>query len=400
MAKPEILNLPPAGAVRHFRAKGYLAGFDWRDIADAEHVRHFTVAKAMRLDILEDVQKAMDTVITEGLTFEWFQDELEPILRRKGWWGRQAMTDPLTGERRIVQLGSARRLRTIFDTNLRMAHAHGRWQWIQRLKDRMPYLRYVAVLDGRTRPEHMAWHGTVLHADHPWFRTHYPPNGFHCRCIVQQLGEDDLKRFGYRVSDGPPPGSELTRPWLDKRNGRIVQVPAGIDPGFVHNVGTVDLGKDAADRLIGKIDAAPDALARTAIGQPWATPLFRRHLSGASGGDWPVAVLSAAVLNAIGGKSKTVRLSGETAAKQTVNHHDLEAKDYARVQRIFDGGELFAEHGTRAIGFLEEDGRLWRAVVKAMKDGRETYLATLHKAQPNDVVTTRRRLKKIDHEGE
>jgi hypothetical protein len=113
-----------------------------------------------------------------------------------------------------------------------------------------------------------------------------------------------------------------------------------------------------------------------------------------------VAVLSAAVLNAIGGKSKTVRLSGETAAKQTVNHHDLEAKDYARVQRILDGGELFSQHGTRVIGFLEEDDRLWRVVVKTTRDARETYLTTLHKAQPNDIVMARRRLKKIKREGE
>ena len=173
-------------------------------------------------------------------------------------------------------------------------------------------------------------------------------------------------------------------------------MPAGIDPGFAHNVGTVDLERDAADRLIGKIDAAPDALARAAVGQPWATPLFRRHLSGASGGDWPVAILSAAVLNAIGGKSKTVRLSGETAAKQTVNHRDLEPEDYARVQRIFDEGEVFGERERFAIIFAEEDDRLWRAVVKGTEDGTETYLATLHIAQRRDLAEARRRLKKIE----
>ena len=237
----------------------------------------------------------------------------------------------------------------------------------------------------------MAWHGTVLHADHPWFRTHYPPNGFHCRCIVQQLGEDDLERFGYKVSDGPPPGSELTRPWLDKRNGRIVQVPAGIDPGFAHNVGTIDLGRDAADRLIGKIDAALPGLARAAVGQPWATPLFRRHLSGASDGDWPVAVLSAAVLDAIGGKSKTVRLSGETAAKQTVNHPDLKPEDYARVQRILDGGETFRGFDRQVVGFFEDDDRLWRVVVKSTQDGSETFLVTYHKAKNRDLWQARRK---------
>ena len=67
------------------------------------------------------------------------------------------------------------------------------------------------------------------------------------------------------------------------------------------------------------------------------------------------------------------------------------------MQRIFDGGELFAEHGTRAIGFLEEDGRLWRAVVKATEDGSETYIATFHKAHPWNIAAARRRLKRIQH---
>ena len=122
MPEPEILDLPPEEAVKHFQAKGFHVGFDWRDTDASTHVRSFTVAKAMKLDILEDIQGAMDQAIAEGKTFDWFRDNLEPTLRKKGWWGRQSMTDPLTGETRIVQLGSPRRLRIIFDTNLRMAY--------------------------------------------------------------------------------------------------------------------------------------------------------------------------------------------------------------------------------------------------------------------------------------
>ena len=44
-------------------------------------------------------------------------------------------------------------------------------------------LRYVAVLDARTRPEHRAWHGLILPIDHPLWDTHYPPNGWGCRCL-------------------------------------------------------------------------------------------------------------------------------------------------------------------------------------------------------------------------
>ena len=395
MPQPEILDLPPEKAVQYFRAKGFHVGFDWRDTDASTHVRSFTVAKAMKLDILEDIQGAMDEAIADGKTFDWFRDNLEPTLRKKGWWGRQRMVDPVTGESRIVQLGSPRRLRIIFDTNLRMAHAHGRWQGIERLKERMPYLRYVSVRDARTRPEHARWHGTVLPVDHPFWRTHYPPNGWRCRCLVQQLSEDDLERYGSKVSSGPPPGSEQTRPWVNRRTGEAARVPAGIDPGFAHNVGRINPGKAAANRLVAKIDAAPDDLANAAIGTPWRTPLFARHLSGAADADWPVAVLSEAIRKAIGGGSRIVRLSGESAAKQTVRHPNLAPADYAHIQRIFDEGEVYLERNRVVVGFLEDDNRIWRAVVKAARGGSETFLNTFHRATERQFRRVGRRLKRL-----
>ena len=73
--------------------------------------------------------------------------------------------------------------------------------------------------------------------------------------------------------------------------------------------------------------------------------------------------------------------------------------DYARAGRILDTGEAFLEGTDRAMGFLEENGRLWRAVVKATADGSEIYLVTLHKAQPHNLAAARARWAKIDQEG-
>ena len=396
MAEPEILNVPDTEAIAHFRAKGFHIGYDWRDTSAGQHVASFTVAKVARLDILQDIRAAMDRVKAEGRTFDDFRNELEPILRRKGWWGRQRMADPLTGQTRIVQLGSLHRLRIIFDTNLRMATAHGQWQRIERLAGVMPYLRYSAVQDARTRPEHLAWHGTVLPWDHPFWHTHYPPNGWRCRCAVQQLGEDDLERFGLEVSDEPPDGWDAARPWRDRRNEETHQIPLGIDPGFAHNVGRINLDREASDRLVQRIDRAPGDLARAAIGRPWRMPTFRRHLSGAFDGDWPVAILDGPILKALGSRSPTVRLSGDTAAKQTVHHTDLKPDDSGRVQRILDEGEVFLEDNGRFAGiFLEQDGQIWKAVVKRTGNGAETYLTTLHRAQPRDLVLAQHRYKRI-----
>ena len=387
MAEPEILNLPPAEAVEHFRNKAFHVGYDWRETDAAVHLRSFTVAKAMRLDILQDIRTSVDKAIAEGITFEDFQKELEPLLRKNGWWGGN--------------LGSTRRLRIIFDTNIRMAYAKGRWEMIERQAAQAPWLMYDAVNDRRTRPQHLAWDGTVLRWDDPFWRTHYPPNGWRCRCRVVQLSDTDLEEFGLKASSGPPAGSGKIRPWLNKVTGQTVDVPVGIDPGFSHNVGRLNLGRDAANRLVAKIDSADEPLARASVGNPWRTAMFRRFLAGASDGHWPVAVLGSNVRTAIGAQSRTVRLSAATATKQARHHSDhLVAEHYALVQRILDDGALFDLGRRRASAFLEIDGRWWMAVVKTTSDSRETYLATLHRARKADLATTQKRFKPIKHEWE
>lgn len=235
MATLGLEPLPPDEAVRFFRSKGYRIGFAWQDVWHEEHARAFTVAKAMRPDILADIRGAVDRAIAQGTTLAEFRTELTPVLQAKGWWGRQTMTDPLTGKARSVQLGSPRRLGIIFDTNVRSSYAAGRWASIQRVKEARPYLRYTAIRDGRTRPEHLAWHGTVLPVDDDWWKTHYPPNGWRCRCTVVQLSRRDLERQGLEVAERPP--GDAARQWRNPRTGELVEVPAGIDPGFGYNPG-------------------------------------------------------------------------------------------------------------------------------------------------------------------
>ena len=400
MTKAILLDVPPAEAVENFRGKGLRVGYDWRDTSAEEHLRSFTVAKAMDLDILTTIRGAVDESIAAGATFEDFRNGLEPTLQAKGWWGRKAVLDPVAGELRDAQLGSAHRLRTIFDTNLRMSYARGRWERIERQAAARPWLRYVAVRDARTRPAHLRWHGTLLPIDHPFWRTHYPPCGWFCRCTVMQLSDRDLEEFGYEPWAAPPAGWDATRPWLDRRNGRTIQVPVGIDPGFQHNTGLINAGEAAADRLIGKIDDAPRELAEAAIGEPWRTAIFREFLRAGSGGrrdigDFPLAVLSAGQAAALESRSVAARLSAATAAKQGRHHPEIRPADYGLAAEIVAGGEWFEERPFHLVGFGAVGGRLWKAVVKVTRDRSRVYVVSLRRARPEQLEAARRELKKV-----
>ena len=91
------------------------------------------------------------------------------------------------------------------------------------------------MLDDRTRPLHRAWHGTILNVDDPWWETHFPPNGWNCRCTVLQLSDRDLERHGWKPSARPAAGTPRT--FLGRGMAKAIQVPEGIDPGFAYNPG-------------------------------------------------------------------------------------------------------------------------------------------------------------------
>lgn len=239
MAATKLEALAPREAIAQFLRRGarLAPSFAWEDVWQEEHARAFTVAKSAGFDILADLQSSLSEALQQGETFAAWSQRIRPTLAEKGWWGRKEVLDPATGDVVEVQLGSTRRLKIIYDTNMRVSHATGRWQQIERVAARRPWLRYVAVLDERTRASHRRWHGTVLRWDDPWWNTHAPPNGWRCRCTIQQLSDRDLERFGYAPSERPPSEATPARAWQNPRTGEVVEVPAGIDPGWAYNPG-------------------------------------------------------------------------------------------------------------------------------------------------------------------
>ncbi len=104
-----------------------------------------------------------------------------------------------------------------------------------------------------------------------------------------------------------------------------------------------------------------------------------------------VAELDDLLLTQLGGRSRFVRLSRQTAAKQAARHPDVTPADYARLQQVLDGGTAILEKDRTLTCVMELDrGKWWRAVVKRTADRRETLLVTFHRIKPNQAATARR----------
>jgi len=251
-----VFRLQPKEIVAWFEAKGYQVTGDWWELWQEAHARKFTVAHLARLDLLKDVAAEVGKIYRDGMTEREFLQELEPRLRKAGWWGKTELEDG-----RIVRLGSIHRLKTIYRTNKRTAYNAGRYrEQVERAKSR-PYWQYIAVMDSRTRPDHAALNGKIFRWDDPIWNWLYPPNGWGCRCRVRALSEAYVKRHGLVVSSSEGQLEQVMQQvGVDKSTGEVIERP-GVkwtdpvtgdvllpDPGWSYNPGQKGPG-DLSERL-------------------------------------------------------------------------------------------------------------------------------------------------------
>lgn len=204
------LNLKPESIIKYFELKGYTFSFNWYEIWQEAHNKTFTVAKVMNMEILKTIREAVEKSISEGITLEQFQAELEPKLKQLGWWGKQYMFDN-DGNFIDVQLGSPKRLETIYETNLNVSYSIGHYKGMMDNTEDRPYWQYKAVMDKRTRHSHAELNNKVYPYDHSFWNKYYPPNDWGCRCYVNPLTKEEVKAKGLSV-EKKLPGEESLPP--------------------------------------------------------------------------------------------------------------------------------------------------------------------------------------------
>lgn len=267
MAK-DLAGPPPREAIDYLASKGTRTGFSYRDVWREEHAHAFTVAKAMELDLLSDIRDSLTTALEEGKPFEQWRREMTEYLSKRGWWGRKTVTDPRTGEQVVAQLGSSRRLETIWRVNMGQAYQAGVWERGQRSTSH-PYLLYRIGPSREHRLQHVAWDGVVLPKDDPFWSVANPRNGWGCKCSTRFVSRAQYRRYersgipGVRrmKTDRPELREKVYR---NKRTGESHVGYDGIDPGFEHNPGAgrmqqvqeVFRQKDARSRTVSPVGPA------------------------------------------------------------------------------------------------------------------------------------------------
>jgi SPP1 gp7 family putative phage head morphogenesis protein len=199
----DAFSLTPAKAVEYLRKKNLRISGAWYTVWREQHTRAFTVANCAKLDVLQDIRNMITAAIDgewmpdssgervkRAISFGQFKKELVPRLKKAGWWGIEEITDA-DGNVIERQLGSVRRLETIYRTNTQVALNAGRYRGqIEAVRD-LPYWQYVSILDGGTTDRCRGLHGKIFRADDSIWDVIYPPNHWGCRSRVRALTGSD-----------------------------------------------------------------------------------------------------------------------------------------------------------------------------------------------------------------
>ena len=246
---PEIIagGVPPDAAIEFWKWRAKLTDEEAAALGEEAKHRAFYVTGLAKHDLVQLVSDGIEEALKNGETLPRFKERIMAAIQTQGWHDY--------------------RIENIFRTNLQTAYAAGRYKKMQAVKASRPYWQYMAVMDKRVRPSHAMLHGKVYPADHEFWASNYPPNGFRCRCCARTLSEHQVKKMHLPVETEMPKAGV----WTDPKTGMeyFVHFP-GADKGFKNNPGK--------DWVESGLDLKKHGLKDTAPPVPKKEPLTQKKL--------------------------------------------------------------------------------------------------------------------------
>jgi SPP1 gp7 family putative phage head morphogenesis protein len=154
-----------------------------RVLARAETVRHMAPQLKQRAVAVAGVEDAK--------VLEAVREACAKVPEGKDWREARKEVAAAIGD----DTATRRRAETVLRANCETARAQARWRDIQASKEVRPYLMYQTLGDGKVRPSHRALDGLILPVDDDFWKTHYPPWDWGCRCTVVQIDAEQAREL-------------------------------------------------------------------------------------------------------------------------------------------------------------------------------------------------------------
>lgn len=392
---------PFSEQVEFFRRKLNLPTEYWDDIERMAHDRAFIVAGAQGGDLLADLRRAIDKAIAQGTGLDEFRRDFKQIVLNRGWTG-------WTGEG--SKGGEAWRTKVIYQTNMATSYAAGRWKQLNNpaLLKIMPYWQYHhndSVM--HPRPIHLSWDGLTLPHDHPFWQTHFAPNGWGCMCWIIAVSKLAYMKAVASGKGQPPEGWDT----IDPKTG----TPVGIDKGFDYAPGRTwhpDLDKypyEIARQMVQdnmrdgiferwhkKIAAnvAEELFKSEYLGLSNEKIIFNLRKKLARSESYPVAVLPADSVARMGIDTRVVLISDYDLIKQQVSrsNQDFDALEYFQAQVSFDNPRLIVNENVQMTLFVSDaSGKWYMAVLQQTSTGKAIFLKSFRRSSRRDAALQRKK---------
>lgn len=403
-SSPQALNVgfntPFQEQIDFLRAKLRLPTERWDDIQRSAHDRAFIVAGAAKADLLADLQASLVQAATDGRGLDAWRKAFRQIVKDHGW-------DGWTGQG--TKGGEAWRTRVIYQTNMATSYAAGRYRQLTEpsFLALRPFWRYIhsdSVM--HPRPMHLSWHGLTLAHDHPFWQTHFPPNGWGCQCRVTAVSQREGAASARAGLGEPPEGWDQI---VDK-----TQAPPGIDKGFNYAPGATwhpnldkypepvarqvvaaNLRDGVFERWVNTINNGVASELATGNYQGMDTPALLNALRVKLGeqGAMPLAVLDAETKDLLGAGTLVLKVSDYDLIKQAVSRNGAyDALPYMDMQEVLDAAPYIARQANGRFVLIPSGRKVPIAVIHRTANGTELYLKSYREGfGPNEIARSQRR---------
>ena len=342
----------------------------WKDVWQAEHDRAFMVAGAQKAELLADLAAAVDKAIAKGTTLEEFRRDFAAAVKTHNWHGWAGET---------TEKGRAWRTKLIYRTNLSTSYAAGRFAQLKEAG----FTHWVYLHGNAREPrlQHLAWDGLILPADHPFWASHYPPNGWGCTChVAGARSERGALRLGGKTDVSLADGWDAP---LAKTGA-----PEGIDKGWGYAPGATVA--DTVNALRTKLETLPSQPSIDLI-QSWVRSNLFSDWVAKPVGDFPIARISEIDAAKIGSMQQVVSISPVTMSKQIKEHPELSNLEYADAQRVISDATQVIQDSPLTLTYIRDEpgatGHIM--VVKATKTGKGLYVTSFRRISGDPATRAR-----------